>query len=257
MLGFLVKKAFFDSWDSMFRVLLLNLGFYLPAALFVYAPAVIPSPLPILLLRAVALAAFFVYAGGASAVASAIVDYRSPDFAVFWQGILDTYPTSLLVAAATGAYILFLTVAFGVYATIDQQLFGFLAQLILAWITVGAALAAQLFFPMQSRLERNPRKMLRKLVLLFFDNTAFLLVLAAGAVGLLAVSTFTGGLLPGIGAILLWYNAAFKLRLYKYDYLEAHPEADRRRIPWDALLIDDRERVGERTLRGMIFPWKE
>ena len=48
-----------------------------------------------------------------------------------------------------------------------------------------------------------------------------------------------------------------KLRLYKYDYLEENPDAKRNDIPWDALLIDERERVGKRTLRGMIFPWKE
>jgi hypothetical protein len=29
------------------------------------------------------------------------------------------------------------------------------------------------------------------------------------------------------------------------------------RVPWDALLAEDREQVGVRTLRGMIFPWKE
>ena len=28
MLGFLIKKAFFDTWDNLFRVLLLNIGFY-------------------------------------------------------------------------------------------------------------------------------------------------------------------------------------------------------------------------------------
>jgi hypothetical protein len=44
--------------------------------------------------------------------------------------------------------------------------------------------------------------------------------------------------------------------MYKYDYLEKNP-GDRRRIPWDALLVEDRERVGKRTLKGMIFPWKE
>ena len=45
--------------------------------------------------------------------------------------------------------------------------------------------------------------------------------------------------------------------MYKYDWLEANPEANRKKIPWDALLMDDKERVGKRTLRGMIFPWKE
>jgi hypothetical protein len=57
--------------------------------------------------------------------------------------------------------------------------------------------------------------------------------------------------------MLIWLQAGFKLRLLKYDYLENDSDANRKRIPWDALLIDERERVGKRSLRGMIFPWKE
>ena len=69
--------------------------------------------------------------------------------------------------------------------------------------------------------------------------------------------------------------------MYKYDFLEERQQASadqtsadqegtdegqveqaggkrrRVRIPWDALLAEDREQVGVRTLRGMIFPWKE
>ena len=74
---------------------------------------------------------------------------------------------------------------------------------------------------------------------------------------MLVVSFFTALLLPGIATIMLWWNIAFKLRLYKYDWLEQNPGANRRRVPWDALLVEDRERVGKRTLKGMIFPWKE
>jgi len=43
----------------------------------------------------------------------------------------------------------------------------------------------------------------------------------------------------------------------KYDWLEANPGADRRKIPWDALLIDEREKTGTRSLKNLIFPWKD
>ena len=258
MFGFLVKKAFFDTWDNLFRVLLVNIGFYAPIALFVYAPVITP---PILAVRAfvqlAAVALFCVYTGGVSAVASAIADYKSPDFAMFWQAIQDTYKTSLLFGLVNGVFLVVLRVAFNVYGVIDQQLLGLLGQVILFWVTLGWLLATQFFFPIQSQLERNPRKMLRKMALLFFDNTALMLGLALGAVLILGVSVLTGGILPGLGAVLVWHNGGLKLLLYKYDYLEEYPDADRRKIPWDALLVDDRDRVGKRTLRGMIFPWKE
>ena len=46
MFGFLVKKAFFDMWDNMFRIIIMNLGyiavlaiFFLLAPLFTSVPA--------------------------------------------------------------------------------------------------------------------------------------------------------------------------------------------------------------------------
>ena len=38
--------------------------------------------------------------------------------------------------------------------------------------------------------------------------------------------------------------------------LEANPDTDRRHLPWDDILFDEREKVGPRSLRNMIFPWK-
>ena len=62
---------------------------------------------------------------------------------------------------------------------------------------------------------------------------------------------------PGPVGVLLYLDEALRLRLLKYDYLEANPEADRKKIPWDALLIDEREKTGDRTLKNFIFPWKD
>jgi hypothetical protein len=63
--------------------------------------------------------------------------------------------------------------------------------------------------------------------------------------------------LSGIGGILLWHQVAANSDFTKYEYLEQHPEANRTPVPWDTLLHDERERVGKRTLRNTIFPWKE
>jgi hypothetical protein len=118
-------------------------------------------------------------------------------------------------------------------------------------------LSAQYFFPIQSRLDRKFRKIFRKTFLVFFDNPGFSIGLLICALIVVTISAFTALLLPGLATVLLWWNVAFKLRLYKYDWIEQNPGANRRKVPWDALLVADRERVGKRTLRGMIFPWKE
>jgi hypothetical protein len=128
---------------------------------------------------------------------------------------------------------------------------------LLFWVTVAVILAAQYFLPLRARVDRKLAKIVRKGFLLLLDNPGHSLGLFLGALLILVVSVFTAFLLPGPATLLLWWNTAFKLRLYKYDYLEQNPDANRRKIPWDALLVEDRERVGKRTLRGMIFPWKE
>jgi hypothetical protein len=57
--------------------------------------------------------------------------------------------------------------------------------------------------------------------------------------------------------MLLASSDAIKLMMYKYDYLEAEADADRKHIPWDELLYEERESVGNRSLKNMIFPWKD
>jgi hypothetical protein len=255
MFGFLIKKAFFDMWDNMFRVVILNLGYILVAGAFVGVMELAASATPYLLLGLIpCLALLFVYSGAASHMAREISDYGTPGFRDFWGYVRKTAPTSLLLAGIVGLHIFILSYVF--YGGLQSQL-GLVALAFIFWISLMWGLACLYFFPIQSRMDTDIRKIIRKMLLLFFDNTVFTIGLGLGALVVLVVSAFTAFLLPGIATILVWLNVGLKLRLYKYDYLEQHPEANRRKIPWDALLIDDRERVGKRTLRGMIFPWKE
>ena len=96
--------------------------------------------------------------------------------------------------------------------------------------------------------------------LLFADNPGFSFSLALYNLVSLALSLFLALLMPGFAGVALASDDAMRLRMYKYDWLEQHPGLDaraRKDIPWDELLAEDRELVGKRTLKGMIFPWKE
>jgi hypothetical protein len=257
MFGFLVKKAFFDLWDNLFRMLIMNLGFIAVFGIFfLLAPLTTPVPILFFVTLAVGIAVLAVYTGAASRMCSEIADYRQPGFADFYRFVKETYPSSLLLALIVIVYAFIMSVAFGFYGGL-KSLAGPLAIALLFWVTVAAVFSVQYFFPIQARMDRKFRKIARKCILLFFDNPGFSISLLLGALVTVVISVFTALLLPGISAVLLWWNVAFKLRLYKYDWLEQNPGANRRRVPWDALLIEDRERVGKRTLRGMIFPWKE
>jgi small-conductance mechanosensitive channel len=257
MFGFLAKKAFFDMWDNMFRILIMNLGFIVILAGFILlAPLFVSIPALFIATIIVGCALFAMYSGGVSKMCAEIADYRQPGFADFFRFIKESFPSSLLFALAIAIYCLVVSVAFRFYGGM-KSIAGPLAVALLFWVTVVGILAVQFFFPIQSRLDKKFRKIARKCFLVFFDNPGFSIGLSICAVIILAVSMFIALLLPGLAAILLWWNVAFKLRLYKYDWLEQNPEHNRRRVPWDALLVEDRERVGKRTLRGMIFPWRE
>jgi len=256
MFGFLIKKAFFDMWDNLIRLVLLNLGFILVLAVIVYFPLLFKSSPPLFAVAlAIGVAALFVYSGVVSSLTCMVADYEKPEFASFLPALRATWASSLLFAALNIALAFLLSVAFPVYGRI-KSLVGPLASSFLFWVAVFWVLALQYYFPIQARLDKRFRKILKKMFLLLLDNPLFTVALFAGALLVAVASVFTALLLPGIATVFLWWNVALKLRLYKYDYLERNPEG-RKTIPWDALLTDDRERVGKRTLKGMIFPWKE
>ena len=257
MFGFLIKKTFFDMWDNLIRIVILNLGFLIPLAGLAYSFDFFFRGQFILawILLVPSLAVLFTYSGVVSALTSAIADYTKPEFKDFLPALKTTCPTSLLFALVNTVLVILFQSAFLVYGQI-QSFIGPLASSFLFWVLIFWLLAIQYFFSIQSRLDRKFGKIIKKMFLLLLDNPLFSIGLLIGTLLISVVSVFTALLLPGIASVFLWWNVALKLRLYKYDYLEENPES-RRNIPWDAILTEDRERVGKRTLKGMIFPWKE
>jgi uncharacterized membrane protein YesL len=257
MFGFLIKKTFFDMWDNMFRILIMNIGFDLIIAYFLIVIQFL-SPLLVLFLPAVfiGIALLFIFIGAVSKMTADIADSKQVGFADFWAGLKESYPSSLLIAVCVSGFILVVTIAFSFYGSL-QSIAGPLAIGFLFWVTVVMVLAFQFVFPIQSRMDRKLRKIIKKSFLVLLDNPGFSFGMAAGSLVIFAFSLPFFFILPGLSTIQLFWNVGLKLRLYKYDYLEQNPTANRRKIPWDALLINDREKVGKRTLKGMIFPWKE
>ena len=258
MLMFMVKKAFFDMWDHFLSVVLINLGFIVLLTI----PLLLPSVLVDLSVYA-ALASqviggliAFVYAGTISMAARDIANYERPEFGKVLEYLRDTWKSSLVLGLIWAAVVLIVVVGFPVYANMGNLL-GLAAIVFLFWALVIWTLASQFYFPVRAQLDTKIGKVIRKSFIIFFDNTFFAIVTGIGSALIIVGSVFTALLIPGIAGLLILHQVGLKLRVLKYDYLEENPDANRRQIPWDALLIDERERVGKRTLRGMIFPWKE
>jgi len=119
-------------------------------------------------------------------------------------------------------------------------------------------LALMYFFPLAAQLpDDKPLKTLKKAFMILGDNMLFSLFLGIYTVILLALSVVFATIIPGVAGNALSKQVAMKLLMFKYDYLEANPKTSRKHIPWDELLFEEQEKIGKRTLRGMIFPWKE
>ena len=258
MIGFLIKKAFFDSWDNMFRLVLFNIGFLL--ILFLMAVLAFggdnPRLIRVLLLGLPGFFLFFFYLGFLSPMLKEISDYRTPDFKECFALFRANLKVILAFTVLNGAAALMALIALPFYLQMGGLVGNFGVALIF-WTLLLWCGSIQYYLPLMARMGGGPRKILKKSFLLFLDNPGFSVFLMLWALLSIILSVFTGLLLPGFASVLLFHQDALKLRLYKYDYLEEQGIEGKIAIPWDALLVLDRETLGHRTLKGMIFPWKD
>jgi hypothetical protein len=266
MIGFLLKKTFFDLWDNLFRTALINLGFILSLLVPVFLPGLLAAVpvLPVITLVAGILWCF-VYLAAAALSLKAVSDYGSFGFGDFFRNLKAGWPAGILMGVlALGLWAL-VTVVIPFYlamgSLVDKKFFllGLLLAALIFWTLVVACLALQFFFPIRARLDAKLAKVFKKCFIIFFDNPGFCIFSFFYNILILGLSMVLVFLFPGPAGILLYLDEAFRLRLLKYDWLEANPVvgAKRRKIPWDALLIEERERTGSRSLRNFIFPWKD
>jgi hypothetical protein len=257
MIGFLVKKTFFDGWDNLFRIALVNIGFIASAAIPIFLPTLCANVpvLPFVVLAAGVLWCF-VYLAAAASSARALSDYQRFGFGEFFANLKTAWPAGLVMGALVFVEGLVAYVALPFYLGMRSP-FGILLAALIFWLMVILLLAQQFFFAIYFRLGDKIPKALKKCFIIFFDNPGLCFFALIHNLVIGVISLFLAFLAPGPMSILLFLDEAFRLRLLKYDYLEANPDANRKQIPWDALLIDERERTGTRTLRNFIFPWKD
>lgn len=258
MFAFAIKKWFFDLWDNLFFVFVINVSFV--------AILAIPLILPGLIYPASPVAAIVVLVAGVllAGVALAIVNRYTWDMARSERLELSRLPgylkeswlPGLLLAAADLVLGLVTWVGLPFYAS-QEGLLSTIGLGLVVWLLLFWLIASQFFLPLNAQFEKRLPKLFRKSALLFMDNPVLGFGMLLVSLLILALSVLTLSLLPGITGLLLWHQVCLKLRMYKYDYLEAHPDAGRKHLPWDELLAKEREKIGVRTLRNLIFPWKD
>lgn len=265
MTGFFLKKCFCDGWDNILALVAYNLlclvlivgAWFFALQLKTFAIlAVLGVAVCVVLLFMILLAVNQTTAKFAAFKYVSVKETLVEVFAKWKEALVLTGICIVLVYMVKGG----LPFYFGMYRESGNIFSLFLAS-VLFWFLVVTVLSLQWYFPIRAQLNNGIVKSLKKCFMLFFDNSLFSVFMFVYALFLLGLSFFLAFMVPGFSGILLAWNNAFRLRLYKYDWIEAHPElspkAARKQIPWDELLAEDRETLGPRTLRSFIFPWKD
>lgn len=264
MNGFLIKKSFYDLWDNIVLVVLLNLGYIVLGTVayfaFSYLGPVFGAMggldlLGLFLLFCVLGALFGAYTGGVSEVMKIVAEGKRAPVSSLAEGLRKTWKQGAAYGIMGAVLVLLFFLSLPFYMNFGGPI-GVVGAAVVIWVLVLVGLAFQYFFPIRSQLDTKLAKIMKKCFLIFFDNAGFTVALFLICAATLVLSAFIALLVPGVVGIILVQNEALRLRLLKYDWLEANPDANRKLVPWQSLLFDEREKLGVRSLRGLFFPWK-
>jgi len=260
MIGFLIRKTLYDLWDNMFRIVLLNLGFI--ASLTI--PIILPGYIPIVALSiAVAVIGVIwccVYLAAIALSVKAVSDYGIFGFADFRANLKAGWKAGVVLALTGFAFFLVIRIIIPFYMDMNS-IIGLIFGALIFWTLILALISFQFFLAIRARLATKPLKIIKKCFIIFFDNPGFSIFSLLYTLVTLAISAIFVLIFPGPAGLLLFLDEGLRLRLLKYDWLEQNPPPagsnKRQRIPWDALLIEEREKTGTRSFRNFIFPWKD
>lgn len=260
MFFFTLKKWFFDLWDNLFAAFLINAVFAFCLAIpLVLPPLVVGADSPTYALYLVMIPGLLLLS-----VVSAVASRFAWDMAKGERLELSRFVTYLkaawlpgLVLGLVNVVLIFLALNALTFYGSQDDFMSTVGMGVVFWLVLFWMILSQFWYPLNAQIENRIPKLFRKCFILFVDNPGLSFGMLITSALIVALSVVTLSLFPGITGLLLWHQVSLKLRMYKYDWLEAHPEADRRRIPWGELLAEEKEKIGKRTLRNMVFPWKD
>ena len=264
MFGFIIKKNFCDGWDNMLSLIVANLVFLFSGIGLVLLnglAASLNSEWLILLVLILSVVILSILAFAYSDCAGHIANFEGVHMLDFFKAIPGAAKDGALFGLMNAAIFLISSFSIRYYFIESGTLFGFALGCAIFWIDFFYLLAMQWFIPIRALMHNDFKKCFKKSFIILFDNTGFSLLMALYNVILLALSVLCIGFFPSMAGILIANTNALRVLLYKYDYLEEHPELttkkQRRQIPWDELLAEDRDTLGPRKLRSFLFPWKD
>lgn len=195
--------------------------------------------------------------------AFSIANYESVKAGDYFKNIgwafKETWGLGLVVAFIFMSFIVGIPVYLYQYFHLGEM-YGLILGAVLFLFLVTMLLALQWFVALKVNFGFDFKKTFSKCFIILFDNFGFSLFMALYCTVLFALSAVLLFFMPGLCGINLAYINALKLRLYKYDWLDQHKDMknakDRKNVPWDALLKEDKELLSQKSIKTMLMPWK-
>lgn len=272
MIGFFIKKNFFDGWENIFTIFISNLITILWIAfcvvcIFIWgnAPAnsttlgMLTAFLCFYVFIFFAIMGLFILIGAFAQNAFLIADFKTPSIKSYFINIFSAVKNYFKFGCLISAIIIAVVVGLPIYIRMDS-FYGVMLAMILLFAAIIVCLALQWYIPLSVLIQGDFKKLVKKSFVVLFDNFAFSIFMAIYSIFLLALSVVCFFTIPGLNGILLAQVNALRLRLLKYDWLDQHVELkvakERKNIPWEALLKEDESMLGKKSFKTLFMPWK-
>lgn len=257
MFGFYIKKAFFDGWDNFIQMVLQNIIYIVFFLLIVGSIVVFGDNLVFFLPVAIAIMFLFCLSmGGTSSVVYNWSQYKSETWRPFMKGVGRNIRHSMLffLCIMVLFFLFFLVIPF--YLSFNNIL-GTVFGVMMVWLAIFLLLVLPYYFPLMNLLPGDgPFKTLKKCFIVAGDNLGYTILLLLHNILDIVLTVVTMGLLPGWCGLMLGGQDMMKLLMKKYDWIEENPGKNRKEMDWSEILYDEKETLGPRSLKNMIFPWK-
>lgn len=264
MIWFFIKKNFFDGWENIINILipnLLTIGLLLAGAAgfcFIY----MANPLAVFLIYLMCLviiALIIVFVSAFAKNALAIANFETATLGGYFSEIGNAFKENIKFAFMVSFIIVSAVIGVPLYINMNS-FYGVMLGMILLFFAILMMLAFQWYIPLKVLLGGDFKKTIKKCFIILFDNFGFSIFMALYSIVLTALSVFLLLTLPGFNGVLQAQVNALRLRMYKYDWLDQHPdrksEKKRKSIPWEALLKEDEAVLGKKSIKSLFMPWK-
>ncbi len=137
------------------------------------------------------------------------------------------------------------------------KIIGLFITLLLFDFEIIIIIVNQFFYPVSFYYDSDEVSVFKRSLAIAFDNFGYSMLLVLKSIIDFIITIFTFSIIPGICGIGIARMDMVRLLTRRYQYLEANKGINKKDADWKQILADDITSTGTRTLRNMIFPWKD